>query len=94
MTLHAARDGEDRKDGTVTFHVTYGPVTVRVVEPDGHVLQFWHELGKLVATEDNERRARDGWQRYVASHADRDDMPPWERLHEEERTHWIAAFTE
>jgi hypothetical protein len=73
--------------------MTYGPITAAGEENSGHLLSFWHELGRLVAVQDNEKRAQAGWQRYAAHHTD-GPVPTWEGLHEEERQHWIAAFTE
>lgn len=90
MTLHATRN---RDKGTVTVHAAYGTIQLEVVETEGHALQFWHDLGKLIAAEDNETRAKAGWERYAAHHAE-DDMPGWDQLHAEERGHWVAAFTE
>jgi hypothetical protein len=97
VTLHATRD-VGHHDGTVTIHVTYGPVTVRVTEPEGHVLQFWHDLGKLVAAEDNEKRARAGYERYAEDAGYKavngDSMPSWADMKLDVRKHWVAAFTE
>lgn len=96
MTLHAARDPGDGK--FITFNVIYGPVRVTVVEPEGHVLSFWHDLGKLVAAEDNERRARAGYERYAEDAAYKavngESLPSWADMKPEVRKHWVAAFTE
>jgi hypothetical protein len=93
VTLHATRN-----KGTVTVHVTYGPIRFQVEEPEGHVLQFWHELGKIVAAEDNEKRAKAGYARYtrhcggVSVHGE--PLPAWDAQDEKTREHWVAAFTE
>jgi hypothetical protein len=93
VTLHVTRD-----KGTVTVHVVYGPIRFQVEEPEGHVLQFWHELGKIVAAEDNEKRAKAGYARYVKDcgkpTADEPATPVWEQLPKSIRSHWTAAFTE
>jgi hypothetical protein len=92
VTLHATHD---RANGLVTVHVTHGPVSVQVTETEGHALSFFHQLGQVVAAEDNEARAKAGWGRYSANHPEGDmPMPRWEDLSPEERGHWTAAFTE
>lgn len=96
MTLSAAR-----KPGSadyVTVKAAYGPVTFEIDEPRGHLLHFWHELGKLVAAADNERRAQEGYERYrqhcggVSVHGE--PLPAWAGQAPEIRQHWVAAFTE
>lgn len=87
MTLHVTRD-----KGTVTVHVTYGPVRFQVEETEGHVLSFWHELGKIVAAEDNEKRAKAGYKRFFGALGE--VAEPWAELDETAREAWITAFTE
>lgn len=92
MTLHATRDGD-----SITVHVTYGSVTVKVEEHYGHAVSFWHQLGALLA-DDREERAKGGYTRYVEDcggvSVNGDYLPPWEGLPEKIQRHWIAAFTE
>jgi hypothetical protein len=93
MTLDARRHTSGETD-LITFRYCYGPTTIEIDEQRGHALQFWHELGKLV-TDNTEDRAKAGWQRYVEAHPkDEMPMPAWEALSGEERGCWIAAFTE
>jgi hypothetical protein len=90
VTLHATHD---RQRQTVTFHVSYGPVSVQVEEADGHAFSFWHELGKLIAVEDNEERAEAGYYRFHAALGD--GAPPrFRRLPQAQQAAWVAAFTE
>lgn len=95
MTLSASRD---RVKGTVTVRMTCGSLTAQAEEQDGHVIQFWHELGKLVAAEDNEKRAEAGYERYVAHcggvSVHGEPLPAWRGQDETVKGHWIAAFTE
>ena len=96
MTMSATRD---RDRGIVTFRITSGPVTCQVEEYDGHALSFWHDLGKLVAYEDNEARAKAGYGRYFKDAQGKSAFSdalliPWDDLPEKVRGHWIAAFTD
>lgn len=91
MTLHVTRDAPDR----VTIHVHSGSVHVEAQEHRGHALVFWHELGKHVI-EDVEDRARAGFARYCANMTvgSGQEYGTWETLDEGVRRSWIAAFTE
>ncbi|HEY1700877.1 MAG TPA: hypothetical protein VGG75_14295 [Trebonia sp.] len=92
MTLFASRDSIS---GVVTVHVTYGPVSITVDEAEGHMLQFWHELGQLVAAEDNEKRARAGYERARELMRQRGEaICTWDGLLPENQDFWVAAFTE
>jgi len=91
MTLSASPKKSGSTD-LVTIRACYGPVTFEIDEPRGHVLHFWHELGKIVAAEDNERRAKAGYERFHASVGGAYDA--WENLAPAHREHWVAAFTE
>jgi hypothetical protein len=96
MTLSARRNSHSGRQ-YITFSAHYGPASFSIDEEEGHVLQFWHELGKLVAVEDNERRAKAGYERYCEHFAGRVEfgaMSQWAELHEDTRGDWIAAFTE
>ncbi len=98
MTLDARRIRSGETD-LITIRACYGPVTFEVDEPRGHALHFWHELGKLVAVEDNEERAQAGYERYVAASDGRsffsgDTLISWDNLPGPVRQSWVAAFTE
>lgn len=62
------------------------------------LVELWHELGKIVAQEDNTARAKVGYERYVLSLVRNGELTagdcPWEELDEAGRRHWVAAFTE
>lgn len=95
MTL---RVSYHRNDDTVTVTWAEPGVLFAVELPRAQALDFWHELGKVVAVEDNERRAQAGYERYwqhcggVSVHGE--PLPNWEQQADLVRGHWIAAFTE
>lgn len=95
MTLWASRDAH--RPEIIGVQCTYGPITFKVEEQEGHVASFWSELGRVLASNPahTEARARAGYGR----HADRMSaqkevpFPKWENLDQEERDHWIAVFS-
>lgn len=97
MTLSASSKTSGSTE-LVTIRACYGPITFEIDEQRGHVLHFWHDLGKIVAAEDNKRRAKAGYTRYIEDcgrvSVNGDALPEWEGLPEKIRGHWIAAFTE
>ena len=80
----------------IIVQVVSGGVVVKASEYRGHMLGFWHELGKHVV-EDVEDRAKAGYERYMRDcEADGEGgfTWGWDSLDEAGRKHWIAAFTE
>lgn len=53
MTLSASMADND----TVKVQITYGPVTVQVVEAFTHVESFYSQLGNLIEKQKEERNA-------------------------------------
>lgn len=53
MTLSASMADND----TVKVQITYGPVTVQVVEAYSHVESFYSQLGQLIANRKGEQNA-------------------------------------
>lgn len=88
MTLWA-----ERKPGGeyVILRACYGPVSFEIEESRGHALNFWHELGKHVI-ENVEDRAKAGYERFHGAVGGA--WESWEDLVPAHREAWIAAFTE
>ena len=86
-----------RERDMIIVQVVSGGVVVKASEYRGHMLSFWHDLGKHVV--DNvEDRAKSGYQRYCVDcggvSVNGDVLPYWDDLPEQIRHHWVAAFTE
>jgi hypothetical protein len=63
------------------------------------LVALWHELGQLVAVEDNEDRAKAGYERYCEDSGGKsafsdDPLIAWNDLPTDVQRHWVAAFTE
>lgn len=96
MTLWASRDAQ--RPEIIGVQCTYGPVTFKVEEHEGHVASFWSELGRLLAANPAhaEQRARAAYERYMLHVEEAGEEPgewSWEGLDQAGRDHWVKALS-
>lgn len=86
-----------RERDMVIVQIVSGGVVVKAAEHRGHMLHFWHDLGKHVI-DGVEDRAKAGYGRYIEDcgrvAVNGDALPDWDGLPDKIKGHWIAAFTE
>lgn len=100
MTFSAYRSdgsGGPRSDGEyITVSVTYGPVSVDVVEDRGHLRSFWGQLGRLIGEADGKEPGQRAYERYRehvggVGLAHGDPLPGWEENEQKYRDAWAHA---
>lgn len=97
MTLWASRD--EHRPEIIGVQCTYGPITFKVEEHEGHVGVFWSELGRLLAANPAhaEARAHQAYNRYREHASGKsvhgEDLPIWEDADPAVQEHWIAALS-